>query len=604
MWLIKASLRNPYMVATIVFVMLVLGILAMFNIPVDILPVFKSPAVEVLTYYQGMPASSIEKTITNRIERWTSQAPGAERVESKSVPGVSVVKLFFRDDIDPNSALTVTNSLALSTLPTLPPNTLPPIVLPFDPTGTMPLGILTVKNKRLDEARVKDLAKIDVRSMLGAVPGVVAPVVVGGKDRTVLIYLDPKKLQAKGLSPLNVVEALKNGNLMVTPGTAYYGDNQILLDSNALLEKVQDFNALPIRIEPNNNVYLRDIGWAEDSYAIQTSRVRIDGKPQVYVPIYRQGGASSLAVSKGVNEALASMEERLEPGTELGYEMDQSFYVKQSIWSLVKEGIIGAILVSFMILIFLGNVRMTVIASLSIPLAVFGAIACLHASGNTINLMTLSGLALAIGPLVDDAIVELENNHRNYHMGKSRARAALDGCAEVMVPVMVATCTTILVLSPLALMPGMAGFLFKPLALAVAFAMLCSFLLSRTFVPMMCCKFLPDEHRPQHGVGSHRAAHDEMENQGWFGKFHVAFNRFMDRQVRGYERLLNLFLRHRFTFLGVVLILCSSVRCSCCRSSAASTFPRWMQARSRCTFAVRPTSGSMPPTSASPRSRS
>src|SRR6516162_3546155 len=208
---------------------LVVGYVAVTRIPIDILPVFRAPAVQVLTYYQGMPASSIEKTITNRIERWTTQAPGAELVESKSVPGVSVVKIYFRDDIDPNGALTLTNSLALGTLPTLPPNTLPPVVLPFDPTGTMPLGILTVTNPHLDEAHVKDVARVDVRSMLGGVKGVVAPVVVGGKDRTILIYLDPKRLQAKKLSPVDVVKALQNGNLMVTPGTAYFGDNQILL---------------------------------------------------------------------------------------------------------------------------------------------------------------------------------------------------------------------------------------------------------------------------------------------------------------------------------------------------------------------------------------
>src|SRR5436853_6201816 len=194
MWIVKASLKNPYAVVVFALMIVVLGVVAVRNIPVDILPVFKAPAVQVLTYFQGMPASSIEKTITNRIERWVNQAPGVERIESKSVPGVSVVKLYFRDDIDPNAALTLTTSLAQGTLPTLPPNTLPPVTLPFDPTGTLLLGILTVSNKDLDEAHLKDLARINVRNQLGAVPGVVAPVVVGGRDRTVLVYLDPQKL--------------------------------------------------------------------------------------------------------------------------------------------------------------------------------------------------------------------------------------------------------------------------------------------------------------------------------------------------------------------------------------------------------------------------
>src|SRR5437667_4442521 len=209
MWIVKASLKNPYAVAVLAFMIMVVGLVAIWNIAVDILPVFKAPAVQVLTYFQGMPAGSVEKTITNRIERWVNQAPGAALVQSRSVPGVSVVKIFFRDEIDPNGALTITNSLALGTLPTLPPNTLPPVVLPFDPTGTLPLGILTVSNPRLDEARIKDLARIDVRNMLGGVKGSVAPVVVGGKDRTILVYLDPKKLEARNLSPVDVVKALQ-----------------------------------------------------------------------------------------------------------------------------------------------------------------------------------------------------------------------------------------------------------------------------------------------------------------------------------------------------------------------------------------------------------
>src|SRR5215831_3600535 len=205
MWIVRAALKNPYAVAVLALMIVVVGLLAIFSIPVDILPAFKAPAVQIMTYYNGMPTSSVEKTITNRIERWTNQATGCRRVTSKSTLGVSVVRLEFRDDVDPNGALTQVNSLALSTLPTLPPNTLPPVSLPFDPTGTIPLGVLTVSNPRMNEAKVKDLARIDVRNMLGGVPGVVAPVVIGGKDRTVLIYLDPKRMQVRHVSALDVV---------------------------------------------------------------------------------------------------------------------------------------------------------------------------------------------------------------------------------------------------------------------------------------------------------------------------------------------------------------------------------------------------------------
>jgi multidrug efflux pump subunit AcrB len=545
MWIVKAALKNPYAVAVLALMILVLGTMSVIAIPKDILPVFKTPAVQILTFYQGMPASSVEKTITNRIERWVNQAPGARLVESKSLPGVSVVKVYFRDDIDPNAALTLTTSLAQGTLPTLPPNTLPPVVLPFDPTGTLPLGILTVNNPVLDEAHVKDLGRIDVRNMLGTVPGAVAPVVVGGKDRTILIYLRPRDMWSRKVSPLDVVRAIQHGNLMVTPGTGYYGENQVLLDTNAMVDKVEELNDFPIRMRPGDNVYLRDIGHAEDSYAIQTSRVRINGKSQVFVPIYRQGGASSLAVADGVKDRIPAMQQSLTKGTTLEFIMDQSVYVREAIESLIHEGVIGAALVSIMILVFLGNVRMTFIASMSIPLAILCAVTGLYATGNTINAMTLGGLALAIGPLVDDAIVVLENTHRHHTLGKSRYRAAFHGAVEVTVPVLVATTTTIIVLCPIALMPGMGGFLFRPLTLAVAFAMISSFVLSRTFVPVLCARWLgghahPGEEHAAGGVG-----------QRVFGRIEASLM-FLTRR---YERLLNWALARRALVLAIVGVL-------------------------------------------------
>jgi multidrug efflux pump subunit AcrB len=545
MWIVRAALNNPYAVIVMALMIVFVGVLAITSVPVDILPVFKTPAVEVLTYYQGMPAGSVEKTITNRIERWVNQAPGAELVESKSVPGVSVAKIYFRDDIDANAALTLTTSLAQGTQPTLPPNTLPPVTLPFDPTGTLPLGILTVSNPHLDEAHVKDLARIDVRNMLGKVKGSVAPVVVGGKDRTVLIYLRPRDLQARKLSPVDVVKALQEGNLMVTPGTAYFGNDQVLLDTNVMVNRVEELNDLPIRIEPGNNVYLRDIGHAEDAYAIQTSRVRINGKPQVFVPIYRQGGASSLAVAQDTKAEIEDMKKRLPEATDLQFVMDQSVYVREAIISLIHEGVIGAVLVAIMILVFLGNARMTLFAVLSIPLAILTAIICLKATGNSINAMTLGGLALAIGPLVDNAIVVLENTHRHHSLGKSRLKAAFDGAAEVTVPVLVATTATIIVLCPIALMPGMGGFLFRPLTLAVAFAMIAAFLLSQTLVPVLCSKWL----------GEHTLAGAEHQSFGLGRRISQRIELVLHWVTRQYERLLATALRHRPLVLTVVGVL-------------------------------------------------
>src|SRR5262249_19591657 len=224
---------------------------------------------------------------------------------------------YFRDDIDPNGALTQVNSLALGTLPTLPPNTLPPVVLPFDPTGTLPLGVLSVTSPDLDETRLQDLARIDIRNQLGGVKGVVAPAVFGGKQRTILIYVDPNKLEARDLSPRDVVTALQQANLMMTPGVAKFGGYEFQLDSNAMVNAVDELNDIPIRPTPGNTIYLKDVGHAEDSHSIQTALVRIDGHRQVYVPIYRQQGASSLAVIDGVRQALPTMEERLPEGVKL-----------------------------------------------------------------------------------------------------------------------------------------------------------------------------------------------------------------------------------------------------------------------------------------------
>jgi multidrug efflux pump subunit AcrB len=544
MWMVRAALDNVYLVIVMAFMICVVGAVSLFAVPVDILPVFRTPAVQVLTFYNGMPAASIEKTITNRIERWVNQAPGASSVESRSMPGVSVAKIFFRDDIDPNGALTLTNSLALGTLPTLPPNTLPPVVLPFDPTGTLPLGILTVSNPTLEEARIKDLARIDVRSMLGGVPGVVAPVVVGGKDRTVLVYLDPQKLRSRNLSPLDAVKALQEGNLMVTPGTAYFGDNQVLLDTNAMVSQVDDLNDLPVKITPKEHITLGDIGQALDSSAIQTSRVRINGKRQVFVPIYRQGGASSLAVAEGVKNEIKTIESRLPEGTKLNYVIDQSEYVRKSIHGLVEEGIIGGILVSVMILVFLGNWRMTLIAVMSLPLAILAAIVGLHWSGNTINVMTLAGLFLAIGPLVDNAIVVLENIHRHMTLGSSPEKASFDGPVEVSVPVLVATCTTVIVLLPIATMPGLGGFLFKPMTLAVGFAMFAAYILSQTFVPSLCSKMLKahDHH--------HDAAH-----AGLFARIYARIDGFLQGVNHRYLAALHFALAHRLKVLAAVALL-------------------------------------------------
>lgn len=554
MGIVRLAVGNVYGVIVLALFIAVLGGVALVTIPIDILPQFNIPAVQVMTFFNGMPARSIERTITDRVERWVNQAPGVANVESRSVAGVSVVKLYFQESIQPSTALTQTNSLTGAAMPYLPTNTLPPVSLPFDPTGTLPLGILTVSNPNMAEQEVKDLARVEVRNRLGAVRGCVAPVVVGGKDRRVMVYLDRQKLEARNLSPVDVVKALDSGNMMMSPGTAYVGDNQYALDTNAMARTVEELNELPIVFDSDRNILLQDVALALDDAVIQKSRVRVNGFPQVFVPIYRQQGASSLSVADGVKAAIPEMESELPEGTKLEFVIDQSEYVRKAIESLVHEGIVGAILVSIMILFFLGDWKMTVIASISLPLAVLGAIVGLNVSGNTINVMTLGGLFLAIGPLVDNAIVVLENIHRHMGMGKNALQASLDAVGELTLPVIVATLALVIVLCPVALTPGVGGFLFKPLTLAVAFAMFVSFILSWTFVPSLCAKLL-------RGHGEHNAGHESENGRehfghqqavGSFGKLYARIDGFLQGLTRVYEVILLWCLRRRILVLFLI----------------------------------------------------
>ncbi len=549
MGLLRLALDNVYGVIVFALFIAILGLVSVYLIPVDILPQFNTPAVQVLTYYNGMPARSIERTITDRVERWVNQAPGVANVESRAVSGVSVVKLYFQESIDPSTALTQTNSLTGAAMPYLPTNTLPPVSLPFDPTGTIPLGVLTVSNPGMAEQQVKDLARVEVRNRLGAVRGCVAPVVVGGKDRRIMVYLQHDKLGAHGLAPVDVVRALDQGNLMVSPGTAYIGDYQLALDTNAMARTVEEIADLPIVFEPGRHILLRDVATVLDDAVIQKSRVRVDGKQQVFVPIYRQQGASSLTVAEGVKSALPEMQSELPEGSKLEFVIDQTEYVRKAIESLVHEGVVGAILVSVMILIFLGDWRMTIIATLALPLSILGAIIGLKTTGNTINVMTLGGLFLAIGPLVDNAIVVLENIHRHMGLGKTAYQAALDGTSELTLPVIVATLALIIVLCPVAMTPGVAGFLFKPLTLAVAFAMLFSFVLSWTFVPALCSTLLRG-----HGPDAH-AAHSTPTPRGFFGRAYAAIDGFLTAVTRRYAEILGWVLGRRAQTLAVIGVL-------------------------------------------------
>ena len=548
--LIRGSLKNPYAVTVMSLAILVLGGLTLKSIPVDILPVFKSPAVQVLTFYGGMPAEGMEKDITNRMERWVGQANGMARQESRSIVGASIVRNYFQSETDPNGALTQVNSLALAAVPNLPPGTLPPVVLPFDPTSTVPVSLVALDSKNEPEAVLYDVARYEVRNMIMSNPGAVAPVVYGGKIRAVMLYLDRIKMQARGLSPTDIMHSMDAYNVFLPTGSVKLGALDYAVSSNSMFDFVTDMNQIPLRTESGNAAFMRDVAKPADAAYIQTNIVRVNGRRQVYVPVYRQLGSSTLDVVGTLKKSIPDMTARLSKSDiDLKVVMDQSVYVRTSIYALVQEGVLGAVLCSLVILIFLGEWRMTLIAIMTIPLSVLAAVACLYSIGQTINVMTLAGLSLAIGPLVDSAIICLENTHRHLTLGASSEEAAFLGASEVAMPELVSTLCTFLVLTPLAAMPGMGQFLFRPMAYAVFFAMVVAYFLSRTLVPSFSALLLKS-----HGPHEHVA-------QGTVARLFARWEALIDRGIAYYVRGLDFCLRHRVAVVGgaFAMLFCAVV---------------------------------------------
>lgn len=561
--LIRFSLGNWHAVIVMVFTIVVIGGLTLTAIPIDILPTNKSPAVQVLTFYGGMPASNVENDITNRMERWTGQAAGTARQESRSIVGASIVRNYYRDDVDPNGALTQVNSLASAAIPNLPPGTLPPVILPFDPTGTTPVCLVALDSEKEPESILYDTGRYEVRNMIMAVPGSVAPVVYGGRLRAVLAYMDRTRMQARHLSPLDLMRAIDDYNIFLPTGSAKFGKTDYALDSNSMYELVDRMGDIPVKTEEGKTVFLKDVADPRDASLIQTNVVRVNGRRQVYIPVYRQQGSSTLSVVDGLKTAVPEMKNKLtHDDIDLKVVMDQSIYVRHAITSLVEEGILGAVLCSLVILLFLGEWKMTLIAVMTIPISVLAAVVFLHATGNTINVMTLAGLALAIGPLVDSAIICLENTHRHLGLGVHQKEAAFFGASEVAMPELVASCCTLLVLAPLAFMPGLGTFLFRPMALAVAFAMIAAYLLSRSFVPALSSLWLRahGQHVVRHGKDyEHRSEHELAPPRGMLGRAFARWEEVIHAGILVYVRILNAVMRRRIVVVGAALLLLLAV---------------------------------------------
>ncbi|HJT34824.1 MAG TPA: efflux RND transporter permease subunit [Pirellulales bacterium] len=532
--LILASLKNKHAVVVFALTIVLLGGLSVSAINIDILPVFKAPAVMVLTFYGGMPPSDVERDITNRIERWTNMAAGMKRQESRSILGASVVFNYFYSNADPGEALTSVQSLAQSVVPNLPSGTLPPVVLPFDPTSTTPICMVALNSDKYGESTLYDVGRYEVRNQVMGIRGAVSPVVFGGKIRAVQIYLDRQRMQARDLAPLDVMKSVAASNIFLPTGELIVGDKDYFLESNSMFPDVEGMASIPLRTEHGSRGYVGDVGQPTDAAMLQTTIVRVEGKKQVYIPVMRQRGASTVEVVDELKEKLPTIQGRLtRPGIRLELIMDQSVYVRQSIRSLATEAGLGAVLCSLVILIFLGRPQMTAIAVLTIPISILSAVALLYATGQTINVMTLSGIAMAIGPMVDSAIICLENTDRLLEEGEPLHNAALEGASQVALPELVSSLSTLMVLSPLALIPGVSSFLFQPLALAVAFAMATAYLLSRTLVPAAAVSWLKE------------SKDYDKENAGPIRRAFQKWQTWVERATERYVQALDAVLAHR-----------------------------------------------------------
>jgi len=534
--LVRLSLRRPYTSAIAALLIFLLGALSVTRMIVDIFPVIDIPVVLVVWNYNGLTTEDMERRVVFISERaYSTTVNGIARIESQSIPSIGILKVYFQPGTDIGGAIAQITSVNNTILRGAPPGMQPPGVIQFN-ASNVPVVQMTLSSKTLTEQQIYDYSLNFIRIRLFTIPGLSTPGPFGGKSRQINVDLDQARLEAKGFSPVDVVNALQTSNVIVPAGTARLGDREYNVQLNSSPTSVDRFNALPIGVFNGAPVTIGDVGKVSDSFAMQTNVVHVNGKRAAYLAILKHADASTLAVVDAARDALPEIQAAAPAGLELKLDFDQSVFVRAAVQNVIREAIISSILVSALILVFLGSWRNTVIVSASIPLSIFAGIVGLFLTGNTINLMTLGGLALAIGLLVDNATVTIENIHRNQSLGKPLTVAILDGCAEVIQPLTVATLAICIVFFPVVLLFGVARYLFIPLAATVVFCMLASYLLSFSVVPSFA-RFLLAGETAHHGPP-----------RGFFGLFDRGFNR-----VRtGYGRLLEGALQRR-----IFVLLCS-----------------------------------------------
>ena len=532
------SIRNPYFIVVICMALMVIGVTSLVRMPVDLFPSINLPEVVVATFYSGMPPEDIETDITDPLERFFTLASGIDHMESRSLLGVSIIKVFFQPGTNADADVTELSNLALADLKRLPPGTLPPVVLKFD-ASSLPVCLVTLKGEGLTQTQLHDIGQFTIRNQIAVVQGAEIPPPFGGKYRQVMVYVDPYKLLSRQLSLMDVVNAVNKNNLILPAGDVKMGPYDYYVYSNSLVKRVAELNDVPIKTVGHSWVSVGDIGEAKDANQIQYNIVRVDSQRSVYLPIMKQGGdTNTIQVVNGIRGMLGKLFD-IPRQLETTVVFDQSAFVKEAIQTLLHEGLIGLALTSLMILIFLGSFRATTAVFLSIPISALATFVILYFMGSTVNTMILGGLALAFSRVIDNSVISLENIYRHLELGATPEMAAEQGGSEVSMAVLAATLTTVVVFFPVTFLYGVSKFLFSALALAVVISLFASYFVAMTVIPLFCARFLKGAH---HG-------HDAVEIRG----FNYWFNRGFRAVLDFYERLVRRALR--FPALTIVLLL-------------------------------------------------
>ena len=547
MWIVRLALRRPYTFVVVSILIALFGVVSALRMPTDIFPVIDIPLVTVVWQYSGMPPEDMERRIVSPAERfYSSTVNNIEHIESQSINGIGIIKIYFQPGADIPTAVSQITSTSQTAVKNLPPGIQPPIILRFNATD-VPVLQIGVDSKTLSETQLYDLATNTMRVKLATVQGASLPLPYGGKARQIMVDLNPAALYAKGVSPADVSNAINAQSLVLPSGTAKLGGREYYVRLNSSPDVASMLNDLPIRTVNGNTVYIRDVAQVRDGYAVQTNVVRENGHRGVYQSIVRNGNASTLDVVARIKAALPSVQAALPDGVSLNLMLDESVYVRASLNGVLREAIIAALLTAAMILLFLGSWRSTLVVATSIPLSILASIICLAALGQSLNVMTLGGFALAVGILVDDATVTIESIHRNLTPGKPLLQAILEGADEIAVPALVSTLSICVVFTPVFFLGGVTGALFQPLAMAVIFAMLASYVLSRTLVPLMVRYLLPAEvaHHAEHGAGP---------SSDVFWRINGWFEAYFDRLRTWYATVLATALHRRRAVISIAAV--------------------------------------------------